>query len=444
MPRRLAAFPLAALLLTSCGTEPPAPGHLILQVSETPTLTAATDVVISGTVTREPALQNVPLVVTIVTPTVTLTDTATAAGAFGGSVPLAPDSTTIITVTASDGTGSTCAPVTLEVVQDRTPPTVAEWSPANEADLASTDAQVHIRFAEPIRPGSATIWLRHHSQPVGGVVSLSPDSLTVTFAPTVPLAPNAVYQVSVSGATDRVGHRAEPSSACFVTSGSLWNTPDPASDYFVTVTPPAQGTVPTDLVELRLWWYAPIMMDSTTLRFLVRYTLPRSMDAVSPANTFAALDFDLDRDSTTGQKPVKDLVLGALLPSSGAGADYGILLLPRVSPADSSLTVIWTGPLEGNVIHTFLPDVCGPNIGFAVPRSAIGVPVGPMHLVVYTDVADPDGWGYADAAPDSGYYTVPLPYYVTHPAGSAGRDEGAARPIDDWILTRLRRLLRRH
>jgi len=442
MARSVFALALVALVGTVCGTEPLAPGTLSVQVQPVPALTTTSELIVFGTVTREPAVFGLPLVITIATPIATSVDTAAPNGLFHGLASLTPDANTIITVTASDASGSTSTPVTLSVVQDGTPPTVAHWSPANEADLIMPDAVVQVQFAEPIRPSSAHVSLQQNSRPIGGLASLSADSLTMTFVPATPLVPNAIYHVDVSGARDVAGNQADSSSACFVTGGALSTVSDPVNDYFVTATPPAPGTVPTDLTGLRFWWYAPITMDTTTLRFLIRYTLPRSLDAVSPANTFVALDFDLDQDSTTGVQPIKDLVLGNLLPSSGTGADYGILLIPRASAADSSLTVIWTGPLQGNVIQTFLPDLCGPNIGFTLPRSAIGVPVGPVHLVVYTEVSDVDVHGFSDAGPDSAYYTVPLPLYGAPRSGTTGLPISTGRPFDERTRTRLRQLFR--
>ncbi|MEX0690611.1 MAG: Ig-like domain-containing protein [Gemmatimonadales bacterium] len=396
-----ASFGLASLLVAvACGTEPPAPGAVTITLDDVPALTTTTGLIVTGHVARSPEVPDMPIVVSLTQGTTVATDTAAAEGTFRFGLTLTANQSTTLTISATDASGSTSAPVSAEVRHDGVPPGVVTLTPGDLADDV-TPTLIQALFGEPIVPGTATIALSHQRIPVPGALALSVDSLTLSFTPTAALFGNAIYNVVVSGARDVAGNTAGNSAACFVTGAAQATFADPTSDFFTAVTPPA-NLVPIDLIGLRL------RQTGDHLYGIVRFTTPRSFDVTSPSNTLIIVDLDVDSDGTTGFTTAKDTAFGAVLPNSGTKAEYGIWLLPQASPGDSSAVVQYTQPLGGTITQRIMPNTCGQAVSFMVARSALGNDDGTFRTVLYSDTFFEEG-GYADPGPDAGFYAANLP-----------------------------------
>jgi hypothetical protein len=413
-------FTCTAVLITAviaCGTEPTPPGSLAITLDSLPSVSTATALTIAGTVVRTPPAPDVPITVSVAVASTTLTDSADADGRFTIATTLPSHQSTNITVTATDATGSTSTPVTVAVLHDATPPGVLSITPANVADAVITDAIV-VQFSEPIADGSGTVTVSHQYATLAGSVDWSTDRTEVTFTPATPFPPNAIINVLITAVEDAAGNTASASPSCFITGGAASSPTDPTGDLFVSGSP-GPTLVPIDITQLRF------AQSATTFYSMLRFTTPRSMSATSPSNIFAVLDIDIDSDPGTGFPSAKDIVFSGVLPSSGMGAEYAIVLIPQQSLADTSIVIQYADTLEGPITAGFLPTTCGSFLGFAIPRTALGSDEGSFRAVLLALTGDETG-DYVDAAPDAGAYAVALPA-AAPPALSAST--GAPEPL---------------
>jgi hypothetical protein len=128
---------------------------------------------------------------------------------------LAPSTVYTVTVAGiADVAGNLlAAPITVQFTTglgaDLQPPQVTASSPAANDTVASSLTAATVTFDEPIDPGSVIPTNCSIAGPSGTVpatITLSADGLTLTFTLSAPLAPNASYQISITGVTDLAGN----------------------------------------------------------------------------------------------------------------------------------------------------------------------------------------------------------------------------------------------
>ena len=197
--RRLLPGGLLAVIV-ACGSETVLePGALTITLNgPPPSLTSVAALPITGQVVRTPTASGATIVVTASGGANAASDTVAADGSFVVTVGLSLNTTNQIQFSASDASGSAVTPVSLVIRHDNTPAGVASSTPAHEAD-AVTSGTFAVVFTEPVRPGTATIGITQQGVAVPGVSNLSADSLTLTFTPNVPFAPNAIHNALISG-----------------------------------------------------------------------------------------------------------------------------------------------------------------------------------------------------------------------------------------------------
>jgi hypothetical protein len=398
--RSLAVLLGAGALLTACSE----PGSLMIVLGEVPRVTASTTVAIPGVVTRVPAKET-EIVVTATGGSAPATDTVSADGTFAVSVLLTRNTEATITLTAEDGTGAVSPPVTVTVRQDLQRPQITTFTPTG-ADVSTTPT-VEVTFNEPVKlSGPSGVQLLSRGSPVPASALLSSDSLTVTLSLGRLLSRNSAYVLSFPGVTDLAGNGPDESAsaACFVTVNSApasVNQPDSTDDLWQLGTPVDPS--PSDIDQLRL------SLESDTLFGVMRFTTARSFgsDTVSN-NVWVYLDIDLDQDSTTGFLSNKDLAFGPDL-SSGLGVEGAIWVDTFSSFGGSAVAGAWADSSSINVADTFVPDVCGPYVGFAVPFAALGSDDGNFDYVLVAGNTNKTSSGdvyLADPMPESGHNSV--------------------------------------
>jgi methionine-rich copper-binding protein CopC len=117
---------------------------------------------------------------------------------------------------------------TTDSAPDTTPPTVTSKQPAANATGVAASTKITATFSEPLQSGTASIAVKDAGgTDVIGVTTYDAPTQTVTFTPTVTLADNTTYGVTVSGAKDVAG-----------------NTMVATSWSFTTATPPPPDTTP--------------------------------------------------------------------------------------------------------------------------------------------------------------------------------------------------------
>ncbi|WP_182902415.1 DNRLRE domain-containing protein [Microbispora sp. H10830] len=124
----------------------------------------------------------------------------------------------VLTVTYRDGTVSpTQTPTqTPTAGPDTTPPTVITTSPDDGAEDVDADAQVTVRFSEPVTNARITLTDLLAEVEVRGNTAASADGTQVTFTPEEPLS--GVYEARVEGAKDAAGNTLSPYSWYFETA----------------------------------------------------------------------------------------------------------------------------------------------------------------------------------------------------------------------------------
>ncbi|MEM6639956.1 MAG: Ig-like domain-containing protein [Pseudomonadota bacterium] len=142
---------------------------------------------------------------------------ASESGLFAVNVPLLPDQSNVLSLTATDASGNTSAPPTVDdvnggvlvVFYDATPPALVSSTPANgETDVARTST-ISAVFNEPLQPGTINtlnVVLNGPSGNVNGTLTVDGDT-SFTFAPDAPLAYGTPYALRVrsNGITDVAG-----------------------------------------------------------------------------------------------------------------------------------------------------------------------------------------------------------------------------------------------
>src|SRR5262249_7472670 len=139
---------------------------------------------------------------------------------------------------------------------------------------------------------------------------ISSDSLTLTFAPSGTLSPNAIYRAGFTGVADKAGNAvAATTSACFVTTiagaAKTATFTDPTGDFYFGGT--TTGLAPPDLIGARFARDADLL--STLLQF-TPLSGARTFSSTGANRTGLALDIDIDQDSTTGFTTLKDSLFG--------------------------------------------------------------------------------------------------------------------------------------
>jgi hypothetical protein len=419
MPLRFRSLIPAVVLLAACGTEPPPPGVLAILLDSVPPAVAATTLSLTGTVTRTPALA-VPITVHAAGGVQPVEVAASASGAFSLDVGLTPNTVSSITVTADDSTGSTSDARTVQVRQDSRAPTVVSLSPADKASNVSPGQPIVVTFDEPIDPSYLSLAsLRRGGLPLQGIITVAADSLTMTITPDVAAA-GALYQVIVTGMHDALGNvQIALARGCYTTAPppGASSITDPQDDVYYAGQ--VGGITPSDFLG------ASFSLTGSMLDVLLRFTTARAVRASGANALFAALDLDYDRSQATGYRPIKDIAFEGVLPSSGAGADYGIFLTQFAQLGDSSLFGQYTAEGTVQVVGAFVPDTCGNRVGFTLDNGLLGAPL-TFNLVGYFETADANG-AFGDAGPDSGVYPVTLPTAVP---GLGGAPSAEARRTD--------------
>lgn len=383
----------------ACGSDVLEPGTLTITLTgPPPAVTNQGSVQLTGQVIRTPAASSVVIVVTATGGSSAVTDTSAADGSFVLTVGLSRNGANQIQISAMDGSGSTGPPASVTIRHDDTRPAVASSTPTDQAD-GVTAGSLAVVFNEPVRPGTVTIGVSQQGVPVAGTTSLSADSLTATFTPATPLAPNSIHDMVVDGAQDEAGNAAVLTKRCFITGGpAIASVADPEDDYFVTDPPPAAGQVPIDLLEMRF-------ARTASLHLLARFDAPRSLVLSASNNVTGVIDFDMDQDGLTGVIPLKDQVLGvAIGDSSGAGADYLIELGDWIG-TDSAFVGQYVSESSVSGV-AFTASACGAFVGWVVPLELLGGADDAFDVVAYFDTFDASFNLYADGAPDLGVYTI--------------------------------------
>ncbi len=112
--------------------------------------------------------------------------------------------TATITTSAKDTAGNPLAAnfswsFTTGAAPDTTPPTVTSTTPATGTNLGGASAPISVSFSEPILPSSvntATFIVNNGSSNISGTLSCS--AATATFTPSVSLAYNTQYTVTIT------------------------------------------------------------------------------------------------------------------------------------------------------------------------------------------------------------------------------------------------------
>ncbi len=133
---------------------------------------------------------------------------------------------------------------------DTTPPTVMSTSPVAGAINVANTTSVLATFSEPLQPGSTSFTLRDAAKvSLAGTTSYNAATQTASFAPSTPLAFNAVYTASVSGAQDAAGNAmTAPTTWSFTTAAAASGCP--CSIWSAGAAPAVAAVGDTGAVEL--------------------------------------------------------------------------------------------------------------------------------------------------------------------------------------------------
>jgi len=126
---------------------------------------------------------------------------------------------------------------------DTVAPTVVTVSPPNSSTGVPVNAKVVVRLSEAANGasvGNNAVVVSAGGNPVAGTTTLSSDGTILTFTPTNPLAVSTLFNVQVSGFTDRAGNLVTPFASSFTTGASA--TPDGTAPGVVSVVPASGAT----------------------------------------------------------------------------------------------------------------------------------------------------------------------------------------------------------
>ena len=404
MKRSSLAFVIALSL--SCGTEPS--GTLTLTVEPLPEFALATSLAVRGSISRDPASET-STIVTIAGASETVSDTVK--GSFTFTVQLKPNQENQLSVMAFDGTGSIADAVVVSVFHDDTGPLIVNSIPTNkQADVSLTTA-IEVRYGEPLvqTSPSASFTLKQNSRLVPGTAALSVDKTLFTFQPAQQLEPASIYEMVITGFTDKAGNPAGAgSNTCFITTLaglSTAVTADTAVGVYSGGTP--QIIEPVDMVG------ATLARSGSTLYGLFEFQQERSLlDPAKRAGVF--LDLDLDNNPATGFRTFKDVLFDTNFPelNSGLRAEAIVSLDAHVIADSGFVGVPTSNDGEWDPIDTFLPGVCGRFFGFHT--TAIfgdSIQDDGNFAYVYMGLAideDTTGGLYGDPVPVSGSFFADL------------------------------------
>ena len=439
--RGVAACALFAGGLTLACGEPSA--TLTIQLQALPELTREQTITVQGTVSRSPTKETVT-VVSIAGGSNTVQDSLSSPGAFSIDVTLLANQESQLAITASDAQGSVSEAVVVSILHDNVGPQIAQMSPPSRAENVALDVPIEVEFAEPLLGQTgASVQLLHNGGTVPGVVSISNDSLRVSFTPTGALDPASVYQLAFSGFTDKTGNPVSvDTQACFLTQiGSLVTQleQDVGDGSWVQGMPEANLTR-TDMSRIRF-----SRLDST-MYTLVEFTNERTFGDDGDDNSILYLEIDADQNSQTGFTTLKDTIFTTFPElESGIGADWfiGVERVPELG--DSSYVGILTSALEFDIVETFTVGICGRFWGFH--HTAFLSANGDDGLFDYTGIAFTIGenGNLLDVIPESGFNTVNLT--GLQPPGVAAYRDNLVRPRgprrSGGVLDRYLNLVRR-
>ena len=128
-----------------------------------------------------------------------------------------------VSLTATDAAGNSSTPITITIPQTAPLPQVAQVQPADGSANFALNGLVVVRFTQPVAPTSivtGTLQLLQGSASMAGKVTLSNDSLSLTFVPTQNLAATTAYTVVVQ---DVANHQTTPLFQSTFTTGSTTN-----------------------------------------------------------------------------------------------------------------------------------------------------------------------------------------------------------------------------
>ena len=164
---------------------------------------------------------------------------------------------------------------TTGTMADTTPPTVVLTSPADGAVDVSRSTTIEVTFSEPVDPATVnlgtTVFLENSevNGPIPGILTVSPDGLTVTYAPSFPLFANQLFTVRTLNVDDIVGNGSPEVSSTFTTAVAP-GTDVNALPTFAIVTPadlflPADGVSTTTVTLSNINQGGTLVADGTQI-----------------------------------------------------------------------------------------------------------------------------------------------------------------------------------
>jgi len=175
------------------------------------------------------------------------------------------------------------------------PPSVVNTSPENGDTGIPTNSPVEILFSEPVQPTSVgQVALAMGGNGVAVTPSFSNGDQLLTLTPNVPLLPNVLYTLTVTGVKDTAGNQMTGMVTVKFTTGASFNLISPS----VTLVDPPNGTVGVGLnVIPHITFSEPVneLTIPTALVLYQNYEYPWSYTTVVPS----AVTVSSDRLSAT-------------------------------------------------------------------------------------------------------------------------------------------------
>jgi hypothetical protein len=125
-------------------------------------------------------------------------------------------------------------------------PTVINFNPLNGATGLGTNVQIEAQFSGPIDPNTLAngVTLSSGGSAVTTSPSMSAGNTVLQLVPSVPLAPNTVYVMTIAGVKDPAGNAVATITNSFTTGPSY----DITAPSVVSIDPPNNATVGTNVV----------------------------------------------------------------------------------------------------------------------------------------------------------------------------------------------------
>ncbi len=256
-------------------------------------------------------------------------------------------------------------PVPITVVMVSLPP-VAQVQPANGATGVAENSRVVVRFAQPVQAAAivrGTVSLLQGATSMVGTLALSTDGLSVTFTPSLNLAPNSTFTVQ---ATDVTGNQTAPEFQSTFTTSSTTDTVAPT----VAQTSPQSGDTGVPIS-------APIVVQFSK--------------AMDPA-TLTAQSFTLSDDFTGNSVPGMVQVdptgtTASFVPQSflGVGRTFYVQLTSTVE--DSSGNALTGSGTYYTFTTAFTADTTAPQVLGSSPSA--GAAAVPLNAVIVLEFSKP-------------------------------------------------------